>query len=226
MSPNDPNPGGVLGQTDPWQFSDSGLVAYHFADSPTIEQWVEYASMTGRSVSAFVPEAQRRGAQSVSLAPSGNRAVIAQGGLASVWDIDPSTGSQTYANLGFSYTENADGPQTAWQPRCTVSSSASHTTITGTQGADLICVRGDADIVRGLGGDDIIYVTGNGNTVRGAAGRDVLVVHGGTNVVRGGRNADVINVRDGARTGARVHGGTGVDVCIADQGDQLRSCRS
>jgi RTX calcium-binding nonapeptide repeat (4 copies) len=81
------------------------------------------------------------------------------------------------------------------QGPCTVSSSASNTTISGTSGADLICVHGDGDTVRGLGGDDIIYGTGHRDTVRGGGGRHVLVVHGGNNVVRGGRNADTINVR-------------------------------
>jgi hypothetical protein len=226
ISPSDPNPGGVLPMTSPWQLSDSGLVAYHFEDGslPISEQRVEYGSMSGRSFRFFTPESYVSGGQSVSLAPSGSRAIIGRGALASVWDIDPTTGTQTYANLGFSYPENGDRTEMAWQPRCTISSTASNSAITGSAGDDLICVRGDDDTVRGLGGDDIVYVTGHQDTVRGGAGRDVVVVHGGSNVVRGGRNADTINVREGARHGTLVRGGTGVDVCIADSADRLHSC--
>jgi Ca2+-binding RTX toxin-like protein len=216
----------VLPQTGPWQFSDAGLVAYHFADSPTGEEWVEYGALNGRSFRHFSPPAHMQGAESVSLAPSGSRAIITRGGLASVWSIDPATGTQSYENLGFSFAPNGWGTQIAWQPRCSISSTVSNTTVTGTPGADLICVRGDGDTVRGLGGDDIIYVTGHGDTVRGGTGPDVLVVRGGSNVVHGGRNADTINVRDGARHGTLVHGGTGVDVCFADRADRLHSCTS
>lgn len=216
------NPGGLLPQTDPWQFSTDGLVAFHFADGPTIEEWVEYLSMAGRSTTGFDPGSVFQGGQSVALAPRGDRAVIARGGQLSVWDIDPTTGTQSYERDSFTITASGYGTQVAWQPTCTIRSTTSDTTITGTSGSDLICVTGNDDVVRGRGGNDTIYVTGYQDTVHGGFGRDVLVVHGRANRTYGGPGADVINTRD--HTDSRSRGGTGTDVCITDRNDRTRSC--
>ena len=51
VSPSDPNPGGVLPDTDPWQFSALGLVAYHEWTADIADQTVAYGALSGRTIS-------------------------------------------------------------------------------------------------------------------------------------------------------------------------------
>jgi Ca2+-binding RTX toxin-like protein len=217
-----PDPRGELAPGDPWQFGSGGLVAYHVYDGPTGEQWVNYYHLAGRTLTAPT-DSRLDGRDSVTLSPSGARSAVVRGGQLDIWDVDPQTLGLTYEGSGLVFSPSPWGSVTAWQPTCTITSSASNTTVSGTAGSDLICVSGSGDIVRGRGGNDVVYVTGRDDVVRGGTGRDVLVVHGGRNTARGGHGRDLINIRDGARSSV-VNGGRGTDVCIADSRDRLVSC--
>jgi Ca2+-binding RTX toxin-like protein len=217
-----PDPRGDLTVGDPWQFSSSGLVAYHVYDSPTGEQWVNYYHLVGRTLTAPT-DPKLQGRDSVALSPTGARSAVVRGGQLDVWDVDPQTLALTFEGTGFAFSPSPWGSKVAWQPTCTITSTDSNTTVLGTAGDDLICVTGSGDIVRGRGGNDVIYVTGQNNLASGGTGRDVLVVHGGRNTARGGRGMDLINLRDGAKPSA-ANGGRGTDVCIADPADHRLSC--
>lgn len=221
---NPPNPDAVLPSTPPWQFAPDGLVAYRFADAAIGDTWVEYMKMTGRQIRDYEPVSYVRGPTAVALDPNGGQSVIARGGNLSIWSIDSVSGTQTYEGDGFAFIPSDWGVDLALQPTCTIESTASSTTISGTPYRDRICVTGHNDVIQGLGGNDVIYAKGEHNVVRGGRGRDVLVAHGKDDRVYGGRGSDVINVQD--RDGSDlVRGGRLVDVCIADPGDAVLSCR-
>jgi Ca2+-binding RTX toxin-like protein len=217
-----PDPRRDLAPGDPWQFGSGGLVAYHVYDAPIGEQWVNYYHLAGRTLTAPT-DSRLDGRDSVTLSPSGERSAVVRGGQLDIWDVDPQTLSLTYEGPGLVFSPSPWGSVTAWQPTCTITSTASNATVSGTAGNDLICVSGSGDIVRGRGGNDVLYVIGRDDVVRGGTGRDVLVVHGGRNTVRGGHGMDVINIRDGAKPSV-ANGGLGTDVCIADPADRLVSC--
>jgi Ca2+-binding RTX toxin-like protein len=201
-----------------------GLVAYHEWTADISDMVVAYGGLRGRTVS-FWPTSELFDGGSVALSPSGNRSAITFGNQLEIWHIDPTSRAQTAENVGFQFPVYDDGKasQPAWQPTCTITSTHSNTTVSGTAGNDLICVSGSGDIVRAHGGNDVVYVTGRDDLVYGGAARDVLVVHGGGNTARGGRGMDIINLRDGAKPSV-ANGGLGTDVCITDPADQLTSC--
>jgi hypothetical protein len=113
----------------------------------------------------------------------------------------------------------------SWSPTCTILRFASHRTIRGTPRQDRICVVGRDDTVLGGRGDDVIDVQGLHNTVRGGAGRDVIAIHGPANIVDGGRGSDLINTRR-ARRFNTINGGTGDNVCFANNGDRIAHCHA
>lgn len=109
--------------------------------------------------------------------------------------------------------------------------------------ADLTLIVG-IEIVRlyGFNGPDALSAAGSGGTgesadfsvqIVGGDGADVLTggtVHdyiigsGGADVLKGGAGPDTLDATDGVQGNDAVYGGTGDDTCLADPGDQKKSC--
>ena len=100
-------------------------------------------------------------------------------------------------------------PLAATTAECTVGTPRIGKTITGTNGADVICVRGSNYSVYALGGDDTVLVqSGTNNVVNGGNGNDTInVTSVGDSVLNGDAGND------------RLTGGSGNDTLIGGAGN-------
>ena len=100
-------------------------------------------------------------------------------------------------------------PLAAATAECTVGTPRIGKTITGTNGADVICVKGSNYSVYALGGDDTVLVqSGTNNVVNGGNGNDTInVTSVGDSVLNGDAGND------------RLTGGSGNDTLIGGAGN-------
>ena len=110
---------------------------------------------------------------------------------------------------------SASASQTCGGKRATIVSGAS--TITGTQGADVIVATGSKKHkIKGLGGNDRICSAKGSDTISGGAGNDIIFAAAGNDTITGDSGNDVIN---GDAGNDSMVGGTGNDVLAGGLGD-------
>ena len=94
----------------------------------------------------------------------------------------------------------------------------SHTTIVGTDGADIIVGTPYADIIDALCGDDIVLAREGDDVIFGGDGNDRIVAGDGNDVVYAGAGDDVVF---GGGGNDIVFGGTGNDLLFGDDGNDV-----
>lgn len=92
------------------------------------------------------------------------------------------------------------------------------TTITGTDGADIIVGTPYADVIDALCGDDIVLGREGDDVIFGGDGNDRIVAGDGNDVVYAGAGDDVVFSGGG---GDIVFGGTGNDLLFGDDGNDV-----
>ncbi|WP_219825398.1 calcium-binding protein [Nonomuraea typhae] len=89
-------------------------------------------------------------------------------------------------------------------------------TVTGTDGRDVLTGTPEADVISGLAGDDLLTGLGGDDVVCGGDGRDVVLTGAGNDQVYGEAGTDVLS---GGRGDDSLYGGADSDVINGGSGD-------
>jgi uncharacterized repeat protein (TIGR01451 family) len=113
-------------------------------------------------------------------------------------DLWPDTVITSEAGAASSVADGDATDDVASASFATVSCTIDHrldsagTSITGTSGADVICMSPFADILRGAGGTDVLFGFDGRDTLDGGGGNDVLNGGAGVDTITGGAGDDLI----------------------------------
>lgn len=194
------------------------------------------------------PDGDRTYTGSVELDTGEYRVFIEQGttgepGRITIWgpEIITLTEDRTISiRVNFDSEPNQEQPQCFLPGGCFISGDGSDETLVGGIGPDIIIGGGGDDALHGLGGgdwldggagddlvlgqdgDDLVDGGSGNDQVRGGAGNDYVTGFTGNDALYGGAGNDFIYAADGEFD--RVLGGSGDDVCVVDEEDDVAEC--
>ena len=92
----------------------------------------------------------------------------------------------------------------------------------GLDGGDWLDGGAGDDLVRGNAGDDLVDGGSGNDLVRGDAGNDYVSGFTGNDILEAGAGSDFVYAADGEFD--EVSGGSGYDVCVVDEDDDVSGC--